>query len=306
MVHLQIWQMNNKGTFKMTTTQTKTTSMRNLKHSGERSAEKAASSPLMEVLTRIGYGTRGLIYFTMGILAVDVAVGKGGALASPEGAIAAIGKQPAGAIVLWAVLFGLISYALWGVVRAVFDPLHKGHDTKGLLARFGFLTSAFGYAILVWPTYGYITGASKTASGSGTQKLIGSIMAMPQGRWAIGLVGLAVLAGGLYQIYLGFKANFDRQFRTYDLNSEEAKVVTDVGRFGTAARGVVFSVVGGLISLAAYQANPSQPVGMDTALATLMRQPYGIWLLGIVALGLIAFGFYSMLGALWFRLKKQA
>jgi hypothetical protein len=159
---------------------------------------------------------------------------------------------------------------------------------------------------LVWPTYRYISGASKTTSASGTQKLIGSIMAMPLGRWAIGLVGLAVLAGGLYQIYLGFKANFDRQFRTYDLTSEEAKVVTDVGRFGTAARGVVFSVVGGLIALAAYQANPGQPVGMDTALATLMHQPYGIWLLGIVALGLIAFGFYSMLGALWFRLKKQA
>jgi len=43
---------------------------------------------------------------------------------------------------------------------------------------------------------------------------------------------------------------------------------------------------------------------MDTALATLMRQPYGIWLLGIVAVGLIAFGFYSMLSALWFRLKR--
>ena len=69
---------------------------------------------------------------------------------------------------------------------------------------------------------------------------------------------------------------------------------------------VVFAVVGGLIALAAYRANPSQPVGMDTALTTLMHQPYGIWLLGIIALGLIAFGFYSMLGALWFRLKKQA
>jgi hypothetical protein len=44
---------------------------------------------------------------------------------------------------------------------------------------------------------------------------------------------------------------------------------------------------------------------MDTALATLMHQPYGFWLLGIIAGGLIAFGFYSMLGALWFRLKRQ-
>jgi hypothetical protein len=260
----------------------------------------------MEVLTRVGYGVRGLIYITMGILAVEVAFGKGSMLASPLAAIAVIGKQPAGLILLWVVLIGLISYALWGVVRAVYDPLDKGHDMKGLLARFGFLASAFGYAILVWPTYGYITGASKTASGSGTQKFITSIMAMPLGRWAIGILGLAVLAGGLYQIYLGFKADFDRQFQTYALTREEARVTTDVGRFGTAARGVVFSFVGGLIALAAYRANPSQPVGMDTALATLMHQPFGIWILGIVALGLIAFGFYSMLGALWFRLKRQA
>ena len=290
----------------MSVTQTKTSSMQNLKNRGETSAQKAAFSPLMEILTRIGYGVRGLIYITMGILAVDVALGKGGALASPQGAIAAIGKQPAGLIFLWVVLLGLVSYALWGIVRAVYDPLDKGHDMKGLLARFGFLASAFGYAILVWPTYGYITGSSKTASGSGTQKFIASIMAMPWGRWAIGILGLAVLAGGLYQIYLGFKSDFDRQFQTYALTREEVKVTTDVGRFGTAARGVVFAVVGALITLAAYQANPRQPVGMDTALATLMHQPYGIWLLGIIAVGLIAFGFYSMLGALWFRLKRQS
>lgn len=270
----------------------------------KKAGQKAEYSRIMEALTRIGYGVRGLIYITMGLLAVQVALGKGGALANPQGAIVAIGKQPAGMFLLWIVLLGLVSYSLWGVVRAVMDPLHKGRDAKGLLARFGFLVSAFGYAILVWPTYGYITGASQTASGSQTQKFIASIMAMPLGRWAIGILGLAVLAGGLYQIYLGFKADFDRQFQTYALTPKEVKLVTDVGRFGTSARGIVFALVGALISLAAYQANPSQPVGMDTALATLMHQPYGIWLLGVVAIGLIAFGFYSMLSGLWFRLRR--
>lgn len=289
----------------MSATQSKAASIRNFKESGERKAQKAAFNPLMETLTRIGYGARGLIYMTMGLLAVQVALGKGGALASPQGAIAAIGKQPAGLILLWVVLVGIVSYSVWGVVRAVFDPLGKGHDTKGLLARFGFLTSAFGYAILIWPTYGYITGASQTANGSQTQKFISTIMAMPWGRWAIGILGLAVLAGGLYQIYLGFKADFDRQFQTYALTSGEVKLVSDIGRFGTSARGVVFALVGGLITWAAYQANPRQPIGMDTALATLMHQPYGIWLLGVVAVGLIAFGFYSILSGLWFRLKRQ-
>ena len=270
----------------------------------KKAGKKAEFSPLLETLTRIGYGARGLIYTTMGALAVQVALGKGGALASPLGAIATIGKQPAGMILLWVILLGLVSYSLWGIVRALLDPLHKGNDIKGLIERGGFLASAFGYAIMILPTYGYITGSSLASSGSQTQKIITAIMAMPFGRWVIGVVGLAMLAAGLYHIYLGFKAGFDRQFQTYALTPKEVKLVTNVGRFGTAARGVVFAVVGGLIVLAAYRANPSQPIGMDAALATLLHQPYGIWLLGIVAVGLIAFGFYSMLSALWFRLKR--
>jgi hypothetical protein len=124
------------------------------------------------------------------------------------------------------------------------------------------------------------------------------------GRWAIGLLGLIVVAVGLYNIYLGFKAGFEQQFQTFDLTPKEAKLASDIGRFGTAARGVVFALVGVLIFLAGYHANPSQPVGMDAALATLMKQPYGIWLLGIVAVGLIAFGFYSLLSAVWFRFRR--
>ncbi len=270
----------------------------------QKAAKKGEYSPLMEALTRYGYGVRGLIYIVMGLLALQVTLGKGGALASPQGAIAVIGKQPAGMILLWVVLVGLISYSLWGVVRAVMDPLNKGRDAKGLIARAGYLASAFGYAILIIPTYGYITGASKTANGSQTQKFITTIIALPWGRWAIGILGLVVLLAGLYQIYQGVSAGFERQFHTYVLTPKEKKLVTGVGRFGTTARGVVLAIVGGLFGLAAYQANPSQQVGMDTALATLLHQPYGIWLLGIVALGLIAFGIYSMLFALWFRIRR--
>jgi Domain of Unknown Function (DUF1206) len=127
---------------------------------------------------------------------------------------------------------------------------------------------------------------------------------MPWGRWAIGILGLAVLIGGLNQIYLEFKDDFDRQFRTYAMNREEVKLATDMGRFGTSARGVVFAIVGFLIALAAYQANPSQPIGMDTALATLMHQPYGVWLLGVIAVGLVVFGLYSTMCGFWFRLRK--
>jgi hypothetical protein len=91
---------------------------------------------------------------------------------------------------------------------------------------------------------------------------------------------------------------------TYALTPKQVKLATNEGRFGTTARGVVLALVGGLIVLTAYRANASQPTGMDAAIVTLLHHPYGIWLLGIVAVGLIAFGCYSMLSAFWFRLKR--
>jgi hypothetical protein len=277
-------------------------SVGSVKSDVKKAGQKAAFNPLMEALTRLGYGVRGVIYITIGLLALSIMFGQSGATADQQGAIAVIGSQPGGLVFLWVVLVGLVSYALWGVIRAVFDPLHKGNDFKGLITRLGFLISAASYTFLSFSTYSLITGAGQ--KGSGTQQSMGSIMSTTWGRWGIGLIGLAMIANGLFQIYTGFNASFDRQYKTYAMTPTEVKAATQLGRFGTAARGVVFAVVGGLLCLAAYESNPNQPVGFDAALTTMLRQPYGVWLLGLVAVGLVAFGLYSMLSAVWFRSRR--
>jgi hypothetical protein len=272
----------------------------------KRAGKKAAFNPVVEALMRVGYGVRGLIYIMMGILALSFSLGKGGAPVDAKGAIAAIGKSPAGMVLLWVVLIGLVSYALWGVIRAVLDPLHKGSDAKGLVARAGFLFSAAGYAILVPSTFSLVSGASRTSqSGANTQQTMATIMSRSWGPLVIGLIGLAVIANGLYQIYLGFSAKFDKQYQTYTMTAQEIKIATQLGRFGTAARGFVFGLIGILVCTAAFKSNASQPIGFDAALTSLMRQPYGIFLLAIVAVGLIAFGAYSMLSAVWFHSKSR-
>jgi len=77
-----------------------------------------------------------------------------------------------------------------------------------------------------------------------------------------------------------------------------------MGRFGTVARGVVFVLIGIFVVLSAYHSDPSRAQGMDGALMALLREPYGPWLSGVVAIGLLAFGLYSLMNALWFRFKK--
>jgi hypothetical protein len=267
-----------------------------------------AFSPVLENLIRIGYGARGLIYGTIGVLAIMVALGVSGSLQDQQGAIASIGQQPIGRILLGIVLVGLVGYSLWGLIRAFFDPLHKGKDFKGILERIGFFISAVAYAILIPPTYNLIFGmpnaAQNGAQGIQIRNIISTVFLAPFGKWIVGIIGLIILGIGVFQVYKGLHHNFAKQFNPYALTSKQAGVVKIIGRVGTLGRAAVFALVGIFLLFAAYHANPAEVKGIDGALLILMHEPYGAWLLGIVAVGLIAFGCYSLLGGFWFKFKR--
>jgi len=48
---------------------------------------------------------------------------------------------------------------------------------------------------------------------------------------------------------------------------------------------------------AARQSDPSEARGLGEALQTLFQQPNGPWILGVVAVGLVAYGIYMVIQA---------
>jgi hypothetical protein len=65
---------------------------------------------------------------------------------------------------------------------------------------------------------------------------------------------------------------------------------------------VVFLLVGAFFLQAAVQADPGEAGGLGEALKTLASQPFGPWLLGLVALGLVAYAAYQFLEARYRRI----
>jgi hypothetical protein len=59
-------------------------------------------------------------------------------------------------------------------------------------------------------------------------------------------------------------------------------------------RAVVFGLIGLFLIRAAVEFNANEAVGLDGALQRLAQQPAGPWLLALTALGLFAFGVYSI------------
>ena len=185
------------------------------------------------------------------------------------------------------------------------DPFHKGSDTKGMLARGGYLISAVSYAFFAFATYGLLRGTGSSGGGSAqTAQFVSKAMQMPAGRILVAALGLGVVVAGLYQISAGFKLDFEQRFKTYALTPDQLRTAIQMGKIGTIVRGIVIGIVGAFLILAATSADPSKARGFSGALSFLGQQPYGLWVLAIIAIGLMFLGIYSFMSAAWFRLKR--
>jgi hypothetical protein len=267
-------------------------------------SRRAATSPWMKRLARLGYTVKGIVYVVIGWLAVMVAIGHGGKATDQRGAIQTINSLPFGKFLLVVVAIGLLGFALWSFIQALFDTDGKGRDAKGIASRIGYAVVGASYALLSYATFQIVvgTGSGGSNSTSRTQDGTALLLRQPPGVALVIIAGIGVLGIAVYLFVKAYSANFKSQLNLADLSATMRKLVIDLGRFGYAALGVVFSIIGIFLIVAAYQHNAKQAVGLDGALQELARQPFGQFLLGIIALGLIAYGLYSFVEARYRRL----
>ncbi len=273
-----------------------------LARQGFSTARTALRSPWLERLARAGYAARGVVYALVGFLAVETALGARSRPTDTRGALQEIAGRSMP--LLWAVAVGLAGYALWRIVQGFLDPEHKGTDLKGLAHRVGRVGSGLIYGGLAWAAVRIALGARNAGGGSGHsyQVWTAKLMSEPFGRWLVAAVGVGVIAGGLFQIRRGWTERFRTEIRLQDMDATERKLALNSGKLGLIARGAVFLVSGWFLVQAAWRTDPHQARGLGGALAALAGQPHGAVLLGLVAVGLIAFGAYSVLLARYGRI----
>ncbi len=263
---------------------------------------RTAANPALELLERAGYVVRGVLYAAMGTFALGLALGLGGAATDQSGSLVILTGGPAGKFMLFAVVLGLAAYSVWGFVRAIFDPLHRGRDPIGIAERLGFLWSGIAYLSIVLFALQLIAGSASSASHDGAQAAIARILDYPAGQLGAILIGIIAICVGLGQFAEAVRAVFKRDLKRGEMTRSEKKIVDSLGRMGMVSRGVTFTVAGWFVLQGGVTRDPSRVHGFGGAFVFLLQQPFGRVLLGAVAVGFIALGLHSFACARWIRL----
>jgi hypothetical protein len=268
--------------------------------------KRAAANPGLELLERLGYVARGVLYAVMGVLALRIAMAQpGGQATDLTGSLVYLIGQPFGKLVLYLMIIGLAAYSIWGFIRAIFDPLHRGSDASGYLERLGFVSSAVSYGAIALVGLRILMGTGG-ASGDATQKTISSVLNHPAGGSLTVLIGLVAIGIAIGQFVEAYRAVFERDLKGWEMSQSARSIVVALGRFGMFARGVTFLVVGWFIVQAGLHHDPGQVQGFGGAFLFILSKPFGHLLLGIVALGFVALGLHSFACARWMRLMGSS
>jgi hypothetical protein len=254
---------------------------------------------LFELLSRAGFVARGLVYALIGFLALDVATGHGGKITNQQGAMKTVEHQPFGHLLLALLAVGLGGYALWRLFRAALGHGPEGAD-RGV-ERLGALGSGLAYAAMCAIAVQLLMSGSNSSSGNSKQTASG-VFSWPAGRWIVLVAGLVLLGVAVYQFVRGIKKKFLDDDKTEKMGAETKTWLTWAGMVGHIARAVVFALVGVFLVRSAIDYNANEAIGVDGALAKLYDRPYGPWLLGAVAAGLLMFGIFSIAEARYRRI----
>ncbi|WBB81448.1 DUF1206 domain-containing protein [Micromonospora sp. WMMD882] len=264
-----------------------------LTHSAQATASRTANSKWLEKLARIGFIGYGIVHLLFAWLALQIAFGGSSTEGDQAGAMRTLADQPMGRFVLVATAVGLLAMAIWQALEAaVGHQAERGKER--VMERVASAGRAVVYLYFAWTAWKVFSDAGSNSANQ-QEALTGELMTSTGGRWLVGLAGLGLAAIGVGLVVYGVIKRFEKHLKTNEMDARTRKLTRRLGVAGYAAKGSVYAIAGLLIIVAAVNYDPEKARGLDAALRTLRDQPYGPYLLALMALGFAAFGLYCFL-----------
>ena len=265
-----------------------------------------AATAWRDPLARVGIAARGVLYLVLGVLAIQFATHDvAGSQVNQTGAFEQLGQSGWGKALLLFLIVGLTAMCAFAVIGVIWGDPVEGDDGKerikfaGRAVVYGLLAvTAVKVATDVWSA-GPDQTAANNAGDQSQQRAASTLFDLPAGRLLVVVVGLVLIGIAVYQAWQNtVQAEFMERLAP---PPNARRAVETAGRFGYAARSVVFGMSGVFFLVAAAQYDPNKSRGISGSLQEMAEHGWGRAVLWLTAVGLVAFGVYCLAEARYRR-----
>jgi hypothetical protein len=254
---------------------------------------------VVEPLARIGFAMKGVVYLTLGLLALLAGLGQGGRVTNAQGALQTLLAKPFGTAIVGALALGLALYAAWRLLEAFADANRVGSGSSGLGKRAGWAVSGVLYGMLA------VDAASLAFRwrSNGDVAIPATITGSRLAPWLIVIIAVGMIGYAALEIKRGLASRFSERLDIGRLSREAGQLVVQISRAGIIARAIVMASLA--VVLLRARATPARAAaGTDVAdsLRLVAALPSGAWGLALVAAGLMAYGVYQLVHARYRRI----
>ncbi|HVF47213.1 MAG TPA: DUF1206 domain-containing protein [Pyrinomonadaceae bacterium] len=264
----------------------------------------AARTDWARYLARLGFYTKGVLFFVIGSLALSLIFGiDGGRLADARGALAAIELESYGRILLVIFVIGAFAHGAWNIFRGAADADGCGKKWWGITVRSVAVLVGLFYIGLAISAVEIIWSSRAVADSSEAEEtLITLLRAVPGGSLFVVLIGIGIVIAGIHECYSGLAGKFRDNYRNWQIKGINRPIVAILGIVSFSARALLLSIIGYFFIRAPFVDGRTH-IGLDAALLTLLGTPYGRAIVLFTASGLVAHGILAFYEAKYRRIS---
>jgi hypothetical protein len=266
--------------------------MVDMKQSASELGRQADNNPWFDRGIRFGFVVYGLVHLVVGWLALQLAFGDHSGSASSSGALSKLAHTSFGGVLVWLVALGMVMLVLWRLLDAAVGHREETEGGKRTRKRLASLGKAAIYGAIAYSALKIATGSGGSKQGGGTDDTTSTIMGWPGGQLIVGAIGLAIIGYGLNLGRRAWTEKFREHLTGEGQSGEAGRAYVWFGKIGYTAKGVAFCVVGGLFVYAAVTHDADKSGGLDVALHKVLQQPFGPFLLAVIAVGIACYGLF--------------
>jgi hypothetical protein len=256
----------------------------------------AARRTALTAMARIGFAARGLIYFLVAVFATAAAFNAG---KQPHGimdAVQAIADTRLRVLLAVVIGVGLGCLAAYFAITGLWRCARASGCRHWLFAA-GMLGDALIYAAVMVAVLGILIGRQSDSERE-TQAWTAWVLTQPFGRGLVGIAGVLILACGTGVVIWVMTADIDDDV---DLPEDKKRLISPIGRYGLAGRGVAVLIVGIYWISAALHGNASNAHELGGTLQAVQQHSQGWLLLLTLGVAFAASAMFDFVEALYHR-----